>query len=93
MTAILGLVWGKLRGWVVAAFAILATLGYVFLRGRSSAKGDAQLEQAKERSERNANATNEVVKASTERANIDAEISSISGSDALERLRKSWSRD
>lgn len=92
MMIFLSMVWAKIRGWVIAAGAILAAFWFTYLRGRSNAKGQAQLEQARERSERNANATNEVARASKDRADIDAETDQLSRSDVNERLRRDWSR-
>lgn len=92
MMIFLSMVWAKIRGWVIAAGAILAAFWFTYLRGRSNAKGQAQLEQARERSERNANSTNEVARASKDRAEVDADISQLDSGDVNERLRRDWSR-
>lgn len=43
------LIWGKIKGWVVAAGAALAIVGAVYLKGRSDQKSNDQNKELKTR--------------------------------------------
>lgn len=92
MNAFFLLVWDKVKVWAIAVGAALAAVWYIYTQGRSSAKKDAEIDKARDRAERNANAAEEIERSARDRAIIDAEVDSMSGDSALDRLRRDWER-
>lgn len=90
MTAFFLLVWDKVKGWAIAVGSALAVVWYIYTQGRSSAKKDAEIDRARDKAERNAHAANEIDKAARDRSIIEAEVDSMSGDSALDRLRREW---
>jgi hypothetical protein len=80
IAALLGGIWARFSGWLVAAGAAIAAIGAVYLAGGRAARHAArskELEQALERRE--------------VRDAVDRDVAR--ESDAAGRLRDRWSRD
>lgn len=93
MTTVIMAVLGKFKGWIAAAVALLSALAWAFFKGRSGAMEQAEQKQRAERSDRNASAANELIKAAKEKADVDADLGSLGDADAADRLRRDWMRD
>ena len=85
--------WGKAQGWAVAALAVLAALGAVFIRGRLEGRQQAQAQAQADNARRDIAARDESIQAGQERADVENDIAGRPDGDAGQRLRDHWSRD
>jgi hypothetical protein len=71
---------GKLKGWLIGVFAILISISYIYLKGRSDGKANAEVDAAEA-------LKNDVRSAKGIRDNVD----SLTPTDLDKRLSK-WTR-
>lgn len=82
--------WLRLKGWVIAAGAVLAAIFFAWRRGRNDAREDARVQQEAGRAQRNAEAAQEMRQAAEDRNHVENDIAR--DGDARERLRDDWTR-
>lgn len=83
----------RIKGWALAALAVLAVIGGAFLHGRSKGRQQAERQAAADNLEEDNAALRESLDAAKERNNAELEVSRLPDGGSADRLRNNWSRD
>jgi len=92
MTLITALL-GRVKGWAIAALALLGAIGTAFMIGRSKGRTAAENEAAATKAKSDMAAMSDALDAVKERNDVEDEIARQPAGTSADRLRNDWSRD
>lgn len=93
MTAFAVMVFDKLRGWLLAAVAVITVIGIAYTKGRRSGSTEATNAAAAAQAKIDLQAAEDSLNSVKERHDVEDEIARGPDGAAADRLRDGWSRD
>jgi len=93
VSALLASLLNRVKGWAVAALALIAAIGTAYTIGRSKGRQAAQDAAAASKAKSDMAAMDDALKAVKERNDVEDEIARQPAGTSAGRLKDNWSRD